>query len=130
MSDLSTTVRDFAQNTLGCGCPEEVFATVQRERRSDPRWGDLQRIDIGKRLLLYLVDLPMPVPGEEELVALLDRGRRDRDTNGFNRFRLVLFGEMDGKRSGDLNRLAESRFPGDEKVHLHLLHPSAHPLRP
>ena len=46
----------FARDTLGCGCPAEVFAQIQESRLDLPGLPDPgRRFAIGGRLLVYLV---------------------------------------------------------------------------
>lgn len=128
MSQHDAAIQRFAQETLGCGCPEEVFQSIQCEWRNDLVWGRILRIDIGNRLLIHLVETPSPLPPPKTLVALLNKGCEDRDRNGFNRFRLALSGETLTEWLAHPDDLLAARFPGDEKIHLHLLRPDQHPL--
>ncbi len=114
-------IKAFVQQTLGCGCPEEVFRHIECESdisRDGVRI--LYRINIGNRLLVYV----LPVDGLDALGDLIpvivNYGLRDRDSSGFNRLRLVLAAEDEEYiRSG-----AEDIFKNmqqDEKVHLHVI---------
>lgn len=116
-------VRHFVQNTLGCGCPEEVFRAI--EVRRAVRLNSFIVLDsaviIGDRLLIYCADAGSAGCIEEHLPVLIEAGKRERDTKGLNRFRLVLAAD----RPDDLRQAAgklfdELRGP-DEKVHLHVI---------
>ncbi len=111
-------VRRLARG-LGCGCPEEVFSEI--------RIGDLAEqgiafcVEIGGRLLIGIE----PMQGgdseqeRERIIGLLEKGRRLRDKDGYNRFRLVMLVE-------DGAHIQKDPPPApDEKVHLHFLSPQA-----
>lgn len=111
-------VEEFVRKGLGCDCAEEVFRRIDNEHGVRVAGIPLRnRIDVGGRLLVYVAD-----PGDlgATLPALVEAGRGERDSGGFNRFRLVLV-------SGDA-ALKERAFrafrdmPGaDEKIHLHVV---------
>jgi hypothetical protein len=114
-------IKTFAQLTLGCGCPEEVFRHI--DCKSDIRVGDVllkNRINIGNRLLIYITRISDMNSIKHILNFLIGRGIKDRDESGFNRFRLVLATDD----SGAMKQAAESIFADidkDEKVHLHII---------
>ncbi len=110
---MSDKVKEFVKNTLGCQCPEEVFEKIEVD--SEVRVADHtvdRRINVGDRLLIYLVD------GDKlqnkDLEVLVRAGKEERDNAGFNRFRLVVMsdGEIELERLEELVR-------DYEKVHLH-----------
>jgi hypothetical protein len=81
------------------------------------------RIVIGDTLLVYIV---VPLASRElcaGIPVLADRGRRDRDSHHYNRFRLVV---ADSGSSRDHDEAA-ARFAdaagSDEKMHIHFVHP-------
>lgn len=126
MSNPPSALEALVRDTLGCGCPDEVFQRIAHTcgAAAAADWPPTRRFDIGGRLLLYLVDrAPHPLD-EAALVALMQRGAADRDAGGFNRVRVVVGCEAS---PADLARWQDrlgGLFPGDEKLHLHLL-PSA-----
>ncbi|MFO7966915.1 MAG: hypothetical protein R6U44_04885 [Archaeoglobaceae archaeon] len=110
---MSDEVKKFVRETLGCQCPEEVFEKIEVD--SEVRVADYtvdRRINVGDRLLIYLVD------GDKlqnkDLEVLVRTGKEERDSAGFNRFRLVVMsdGEIELERLEELVR-------DYEKVHLH-----------
>jgi hypothetical protein len=114
------TIKAFVQNTLGCGCPEEVFQQIACESMKHKDGIVLQKINIGNRLLVYVY----PVTGAGSLQELIPRivgiGKEERDRSGFNRFRLVL--AADDREA--IQKVAEELFKGiynDDRVHLHIL---------
>ena len=114
-------IKKFAQFTLGCGCPEEVFKII--ECRSNIILDGIQirdRINIGNRLLIYVVEVSRQDSVEKILKSLVIYGRKERDSAGFNRFRLVLTADDIGIFQRDAETIFRS-VNSDEKVHLHLI---------
>lgn len=114
-------ITTFIQRILGCGCPEEVFRYI--ECQSDIKINDLavkNRINIGNRLLIYVAEVNESAPVSRILPLLCDAGKKDRDSSGFNRFRLVLAADI----LDDIKQDAEDIFKAineDEKMHLHVI---------
>jgi len=114
-------IKSFAQNTLGCGCPEEVFQHITCE--SNIRFDGLNiayKIIIGNRLLIYGFTIDTPDSLKDILPRLVAIGKRERDSSGFNRFRLVLAAD----NHDSLRQKGENLFNAlekDEKIHLHIL---------
>lgn len=115
------SIKEFVQKTLGCGCPEEVFKII--EYQDNIPCGNLiirRKINIGNRLLVYILDLDGNTILTEVLSFLLKTGREERDKYGFNRFRLVL-------AVNDVEHIQKSAFDifnrinSDEKIHLHVI---------
>ncbi|MCU7922827.1 MAG: hypothetical protein KZQ88_09020 [Candidatus Thiodiazotropha sp. (ex Dulcina madagascariensis)] len=117
-------ITTFVRQTLGCNCPDEVFERVLVSNQEISEFaGPVTRIDIGGRLLVYL----MPIASIGVEAAAVERavvaGRTDRDSRGFNRFRLVV---ADSSDAGQQRRVMQmfSRVAGrDEKLHLHFVQP-------
>jgi len=114
-------LKDFVQKTLGCGCPEEVFRQI--ESQADVPLDDhvrAGRINVGNRLLIYVVE----IKEEETLVSLLpfliEKGKTERDSLQFNRFRLVLATEENSTIDQKAKALFEP-IEKDEKIHLHTI---------
>jgi hypothetical protein len=114
-------IKIFAQQTLGCGCPEEVFEHIDSQSNVQLEGIMLsRRIKIGNRLLIYIVDMPDAEAVKQKLAFLVASGRKERDRIGFNRFRLVLTADD----IDDVKKVAEAVFAvinKDEKVHLHVI---------
>jgi hypothetical protein len=117
-------VQHFIRSTLGCGCPEEVLQWIEcSQTETVPEHGLLlTRIDVGGRLLVYVVagDV-LPETAAEALPALLAAGLAERERAGFNRLRLVVAGDDPDA----IRPLAECAFadsaPHDDRVHLHVV---------
>jgi len=114
------SVKEFVRNKLGCDCSEDVFDHIENDRDVDVGGIMLRnRINIGNRLLVYVAEgAPGVVPGK--IPALIKAGKSDRDSGGFNRFRLVIV--TDDKKLKKAALDAFKTMPGlDEKVHLHVI---------
>lgn len=115
-------LKGFVQNTLGCGCPEEVFEKIEVGRHlveSHP--GELTRIVVGDTLLIYVA---RPDPGNNfadrvDLVGLV--GKTDRDANKYNRFRLVVAFAEGFMQKDHVSERFSKAFATDEKMHLHFV---------
>ncbi|MDD4882109.1 MAG: hypothetical protein PHR30_09835 [Gallionellaceae bacterium] len=117
-------IAEFARNALGCGCEEAVFRSISLDSgrlADDPV--PFARIVIGQRLLIYLVRAVPGRPWPDRLPALAEAGRRERDAQAYNRFRLVL---ADGDASA-LAPLFVAATGADEKAHLHVVPESSWP---
>jgi hypothetical protein len=115
-------IKTFVKLTLGCTCPEEVFEYI--DCQSNIKLNDdivlSNKINIGNRLLIYVVEVTNPVFIKNVLPFLVNTGKKERDNLRFNRFRLVLVTENLDK----IKEIAESIFDTihkDDKVHLHVI---------
>lgn len=117
----------FVRQVLGCRCPEKVFEYVDVKSHVRLHNGILVRniINIGNTLLIYIVEADGSNFVKNNLPALLQAGKDERDRMGFNRFRLVLaLEEADGIRENTERTFL--LFPGkDEKIHLHIVNRDA-----
>lgn len=120
-------IKTFVQQTLGCGCPEEVFHYIDCQVNSklhDTVSGS--KINIGNRLLIYVVEINHSDSIIHILPSLVDSGKRERDDAKFNRFRLVLVSDDIDK----IKQVADDMFKTiekDERIHLHLVLKTAIP---
>ncbi len=114
----------FIREVLGCGCPDEVLRSIRRTNAHElpKRSLSYDRVDVGGRLLIYLVDTRESI-AQSTIVQLLVAGRQERDQREFNRFRLVLAAAPSGLSF--LSELAERavarQWAVDERVHVHVL---------
>jgi hypothetical protein len=115
-------IKTFVKLTLGCTCPEEVFAYI--DCQSNIKLNDdivlSNKINIGNRLLIYVVEVNNPASIKNTLPFLVNTGKAERDNSKFNRFRLVLVTD----KLNEIKEVAESMFNTinkDEKVHLHIV---------
>ncbi|MBN1533500.1 MAG: hypothetical protein JXA20_12600 [Spirochaetes bacterium] len=118
----------FIKETLGCQCPDEVFQNVEVEenRRLNIDIRLRYRINVGNRLLVYVVEVNDESFVHARLLELIFFGRDEKEQKKFNTFRLVLASpEVEGVRG-----IAESMFSDLDKVmdlgdsiHLHVVSP-------
>lgn len=115
-------IKTFVQKTLGCGCPEEVFTYI--DCCSNILLNNIRlrnKINIGNRLLIVIVEVNDPDSLRETLKSLVDAGIKERDGVGFNRVRIVLAADNPctfKQRACDIFASLEN----DERVHLHIIH--------
>jgi len=130
-------VRRFVREVLGCGCPEAVFEHI--EDAPLPATGDLpayRRLLIGQRLLIYVL-VPVsasPASAAAALAGLLERGQRERDRLGLNRFRAVVGVDDPPAWEPRLRTVFETFAArpgvGADRLHLHVVAPGACPPGP
>ena len=115
------TIEQFVGGVLGCGCPAAVFQSVTLEDNPSA-FADLvpaRLIRIGGRLLVLLLDVREREAAALPLEQLFARGRQLRDSQGYNRFRLVV------AAPASVHRPLAQRFTGldlpDERLHLHVV---------
>ena len=115
-------IKVFVKNTLGCGCPEKVFEkidvskllTVEHEK-------EIARIVVGDTLLIYIIN-PEPSDNFVDSVESIGlAGKNDRDTNNYNRFRLVVSGFEDDVQQEKASERFSKSFNTDEKMHIHFV---------
>lgn len=112
----------FVRNTLGCDCPEEVSRTIACAPAVYLREGVVLdcAVTIGNRLLVYVFSPTNPADIQQHLAFLVSTGKRERDTRGLNRFRLVMVTD-NGEDPALLESIFDTLKGNDEKVHLHLI---------
>jgi hypothetical protein len=115
-------IKGFVQDTLGCGCPESVFEYI--DIRSSINIDDTihlkNKLNIGNRLLIYVVEVNEPVFIENNLGKIVRTGKSERDENNFNRFRLVVVTEDLSVRESAEQMFSSLDFL-DDKIHLHTI---------
>lgn len=123
MDQKHQVIKRFAVEMLGCGCPDEVFHTIETGKADilSVTGQDISRILIGNQLLIYLV----PVDGQTDLSEMLPRciqaGTKERDSKGYNRFRLVLTAEDREFDGAGAAFLFSSLSQGDDRLFLHCI---------
>jgi len=119
---MNNAIKDFVVNVLGCGCPEEVFSSIQLETAPGPVGGIQPSfvIRIGGRLMVLGVPCENIMPQEGSLADLVSAGMGSRDGEGFNRLRIVVVSD-DPDCEATLRPVFD-RIPGlDDRVHLHVV---------
>lgn len=117
------SIKRFVQETLGCGCAEEVFDIIECDENvgSVPDVVIKYKINIGNRLLIYALD-----PDDEDVTADLVKslamaGQGERNKRGFNRFRLVIAMENPDGRRDSIESVFNDRYNSDPKMHVHVI---------
>jgi hypothetical protein len=117
-------MKHFIRHTLGCGCPDEFLESIECTRSDVTPAHDIRllRIDVGGRLLVYVIEGgDNPQTAAEALPAVLAAGMVERATGGFNRLRVVV-ACADPESSGPpLEHSFNASAPRDDKVHLHVI---------
>jgi hypothetical protein len=117
-------LRTFIQSTLGCGCPDDVLEWIQcthseLNQEEDTR---ITRIDVGGRLLVYVLEIEGPDRrAEEALPAVIAAATVDRATSCFNRLRVVVAIDDPEEMRPRLESTFNGSAPADERVHLHVV---------
>jgi hypothetical protein len=112
-------IKKFVRTTLGCRCPEEVFDQIEYLEGSGAVWQ--KKINIGDRLLIYVIAVHGPSGIEHEIDAALRQGVEERDREGLNRFRLVLVSSSPDELRAPAEQIFNNSGYSDEKTHLHLI---------
>ncbi len=115
----TSRVRAFVRDVLKCGCPESVFEDVRiglPGLYGTHRVASGLEILVGRRLLVAVVPFSDLGDPDSDIPKMLEAGRRVRDDNGFNRYRLVLVGRFDDGRRA---RLEGEAAAFDDRIHIH-----------
>jgi hypothetical protein len=113
-------IKTFVRQTLGCGCPEEVFEHMDCRTDVSMDGKRYKRLSIGNRLLIYIFETVNSDDLDSIIPLLVDKGRNERDRLGFNRLRLVLA----PYRIEQIKKAASEIFEKtqkDEKIHMHII---------
>jgi hypothetical protein len=111
----------FVRQTLGCNCPEEVFSTLDCRTDSVIQGIALDmKINVGNRLLIYIITIEDPDSIRRILPVLFASGKKERDGAGFNRFRLVVAADDISMMQKEAEQVFGS-LDRDEKVHVHVI---------
>jgi hypothetical protein len=115
-------VKSFVQDTLGCTCPEAVFKNQEFDSGiTINNIKHCKKLCVGERLLIYLIDIESITDLPSSISSLVNEGRRERDSRGLNRFRLVLgANDIDAVRK-EARTAFESIDDLDDKLHLHVI---------
>ena len=117
------TIKRFVQHTLGCACPDEVFAVVEYHVNTivSPDLPYSFKLLVGQRLLVYVLCGVAPQGIKSLLPVMLTKGRQERDEKGLNRFRAVIVTDRVDELEPDATELFKALSDRDDNVHLHVL---------
>jgi hypothetical protein len=115
-------IRVFVKNTLGCACPEKVFEKIEVSKLPTVAHDmEITRIVVGDTLLIYIIR-PEPIFNIVDSVESIGlAGKVDRDTNNYNRFRLVVSSLEDDVQQDKVSERFAKSFNTDEKMHIHFV---------
>jgi len=115
-------IKVFVKNTLGCSCPDKVFEKIDVSQRLAVEHGqEMTRIVVGDTLLIYVIRPEPPGNFVDRVESIGLAGKNDRDTNNYNRFRLVLSGFEDDAQQEKVSERFSNAFSTDEKMHIHFV---------
>jgi len=115
-------IEAFVKNTLGCACPVKVFEKIELSKLLIADYEkEITRIVVGDTLLIYLMRPASSADFADTVEAIGLAGKNDRDTNKYNRFRLVVSGVDDDVLQGKASVRYSKSFNADEKMHLHFI---------
>jgi hypothetical protein len=120
-SDRLQHWQHFVRDTLGCGCPDEVLSKIEHQPGLDGPTCSYDRLDVGGRLLVLIVEDPLAGTVRESVLALFKLGLEERDRLGFNRLRLVLAGTELGAIKSEADAAFTTCDLPDDRVHLHIV---------
>jgi hypothetical protein len=112
----------FVRGTLGCGCPDEVFESI--EYGACPGGHGARRLLVGRRLLVYALQRNEASGLAAAVRRLAAAGLAERDSRGFNRFRLAVATEAPPAARAEATAAFAAATAGDERAHLHWLAPA------
>ena len=115
-------IKAFVKTTLGCGCPEKVFEKIAVSKLLIAEYDKgITRIVVGDTLLIYLIRPELSAHFADSVEAIALAGKNDRDTNQYNRFRLVVSGFDNDVLQGKVSVRYSKSFITDEKMHIHFV---------
>jgi hypothetical protein len=121
--DIADSIKSFVINKLGCNCPSEVFNIIewQKDVQISDRINLNFKINIGNRLLIYIIDMGNVNFMKDNLLKVIRIGIGERNSNNFNRFRLVIIANNIAETGSIAQNIFNKLNIDDEKVHLHVM---------
>jgi len=115
-SPASSDLQRFVRGTLGCNCPDDVFQSVAIACHENHT-----RLMIGNRLLIYVTQVATEAPAGNAVSRLVNQGLEDRNSQGLNRFRLVVASAQPTPDLEDAKAAFAAIAGKDDRAHLHLI---------
>ncbi len=104
-------------NKLGCNCPSEVFNIIEKQNdiQLDQNINLNYKINIGNRLLIYIMEINDKEFLRQNLLKIVAHGIDERNQNNLNRFRLVIISNDIDEIDKSGQRLFDTILKGDQK---------------
>jgi hypothetical protein len=121
-------IKKFVIESLGCNCPEEVFERIEVEHQVElaDRVILKSRINIGNRLMIYVLQLDDIAILENTLSKIISRAVIERNRRGFNRVRIIILTEKPRALEEPARMIFRTLAGKDDRVHLHVVEKSAY----
>ncbi len=118
-----SAIRDFVKGTLGCTCPDKVFNEIRYEANVSllQCQSAVSRIELGDRLLIYLLVTDSPDIVAHDLPGIIRNGEEERHRRGLNRFRAVVCTSNIDAVVNLANDVFTRHTERGDKVHLHVV---------
>lgn len=115
-------IKNFVKDILGCSCPDKVFEHIVDRQVAPSSLPHTRIITVDNRLLIYIWIITGADTLKENLIAMLEAGRNERDARGLNRFRAVVAVDDTTRYVAAEAVLYFSQYAGkDERIHLHVV---------
>jgi len=115
-------IEPFVRDTLGCGCPDEVFRDIDLVSHDDATGGPaFSRLLVGGRLLIYVAVASSARDLAQDVRGLATRGLAERNEAGYNRFRLVVVLPQDSAGAALASDAFAAAVGHDPRAHLHCI---------
>jgi hypothetical protein len=115
-------IERFVRETLGCGCPDEVFQSIEvADASTTSGTVSFTRLVIGQRLLIHVWRPATAAALPEDVQALAAQGCAERDARGYNRYRLVI---ATAEPEGTIDAVAAAFTDvvgDDDRAHVHVV---------
>jgi hypothetical protein len=116
------SIAHFVRATLGCKCPESVFRDiVLGPGRVTGGAPPHTRLLIGDRLLIHILEPTPDAAMAAPVAALARQGCKDREANGYNRYRLVIVSADVAVTTAEVTRPFAKAVGEHDRAHLHVV---------
>lgn len=119
---MDNVFKYFAKEMLGCGCDDTVFEEIEftKKKSADSTAPYHIRLLIGRKLLIYITHYSAPL-SQQDVHNIFSAGKKERDSQGFNRLRCVFFTEDSVSQQESITQYFNTMSDTDEKMHLHFI---------
>ena len=101
---------------------EKVFEKIEVSKPlTEEHEKEITRIVVGDTLLIYVIRPELSGKFVDSVESIGLAGKTDRDTNNYNRFRLVVSSFEDVTQQDKVSERFSKAFNTDEKMHIHFV---------